>query len=432
MKARANYNYWMGSITIIILSLLFQNIILFQIGPIAVRLFHVTPLLLLPTFFPIRKYKLPPLPLIVFGATVLLSSAFAAPSMGISSTVLSWILGFYLIIAILNLSDDIISRIPCILTFSIAVFLLWIIVKMVIYREAILTFPFTQGDVFHPSIPCAFAGGNNLEASWFALLGVFTYKHSKGAAFYMSVAFLYSMLCASRSGLLACCIILVWILIRNKKRIEIAVLIMAMIGVGYFSYYNLPAKIDSMDIEFIENNETETAEEISNTQNRVFGSPLFTTEGGVPYESRLETIGSDPGSRGRLKMWEKVPEAVTTRPWGYGLGNSTKALNCFLQEGEEPIPEDNVHNLYLEFLVTGGFLSQFMFIGLVLYFAVVNLKDHCVRNPYAAFVGAYLLLGMIQFKGTDMMMFFGLSLWLSTFYKEMSMKKMSKKTLKET
>jgi hypothetical protein len=302
--------------------------------------------------------------------------------------------------------------------------------KIILYRNYLLTYPNYQKDVFHPTdMPWFFYGGSNIEASWFAIFGALVATRSKLSSFYLAFSWLVSLVYASRAGLAACAVITVWMIIHASSKIRFSFCVILILTVGYLSFYKLPL-VNSTAFLSVSDTRKINMENMQILE----GSPLIRTttfskmdENGNIIKSqiapRLETIGKDPGSNGRIKMWKLVPEAFFEQPWGYGAGNALAALQK-LSPGTS-FRESNVHNLIFQFLLDGGILGAGIYLYMMLKFSIYNLKDKMVQCPYAAFIGTYMLLGMIQFQGADVCVYLILGFYFAARSKkrEISLRK---------
>ena len=106
-----------------------------------------------------------------------------------------------------------------------------------------------------------------------------------------------------------------------------------------------------------------------------------------------------------------MPQAFLDRPQGYGAGNAVKAIERF--SGGIDFAEDNIHNLVLQFLLDGGALGAIVFVAISAVFGIVQLRDHLAKDPRAAFLAFFIILGMIQFQGPEICMFLVLALYLA-------------------
>jgi O-antigen ligase len=112
---------------------------------------------------------------------------------------------------------------------------------------------------------------------------------------------------------------------------------------------------------------------------------------------RFSAIGDDPGSLGRLTLWRGGLRVFEENPLGVGAGNAAPTLRRLL--GVD-VPEDNLHNIYLQHAVESGIpgLAALLVFAAMIARRVVRLR---FRDQLLLFVAAYLVAGMIQFAGVD-------------------------------
>jgi O-antigen ligase len=112
---------------------------------------------------------------------------------------------------------------------------------------------------------------------------------------------------------------------------------------------------------------------------------------------RFATIGDEPGSMGRLTLWRGGLAVFTEFPLGVGAGNAVPMLRRVL--GVD-VPEDNLHNMYLQHAVETGIpgLVALLVLGAAVARRVVRSR---FRDPLLIFVAVYFAAGVIQFTGVD-------------------------------
>ena len=114
---------------------------------------------------------------------------------------------------------------------------------------------------------------------------------------------------------------------------------------------------------------------------------------------RFSTIGEDPGSLGRLVLWRGGLRVFEENPLGVGAGNAVPTLRRVL--GVD-VPEDNLHNMYLQHAVESGIPGL---AALLLFAAMIGRRvvTSRFRDQLLLFAAAYLVAGLIQFSGVDVM-----------------------------
>ena len=112
---------------------------------------------------------------------------------------------------------------------------------------------------------------------------------------------------------------------------------------------------------------------------------------------RFGTIGEDPGSVGRLVLWRGGLRVFEENPLGVGAGNAVPLLRRVL--GVD-VPEDNLHNIYLQHAVENGIPGLVALLVLAVMVARRVVRSR-YRDQLLLFVAAYLVAGLIQFSGVD-------------------------------
>jgi O-antigen ligase len=112
---------------------------------------------------------------------------------------------------------------------------------------------------------------------------------------------------------------------------------------------------------------------------------------------RFSTIGDEPGSLGRMTLWRGGLRVFAENPFGVGAGNAVPMLRRVL--GVD-VPEDNLHNIYLQHAVETGVpgLTALLVLATMIARRVVRTR---FRDQLLLFVAAYLVAGVIQFTGVD-------------------------------
>jgi len=260
------------------------------------------------------------------------------------------------------------------------VFLIAVTLKNAQYVPAFISYlarPFG-----HPEVPSLAGGGLNLEASWLALASFFLIGTALFVPFALAAA-ATSALYASRAALvivgLAICAALAHAWATRKDVAEsgrprartslrrIATLILACLAVGGMR----------MAIH--------TADE--------YGDTTYVAQ-------RFSAIGDEPGSLGRMTLWRGGLRVFAENPLGVGAGNAVPMLRRVLGVA---VPEDNLHNIYLQHAVETGLpgLAVLLVFAIVAALRVVRSR---FRDQLLLFVAAYLVAGVIQFTGVDVIL----------------------------
>ena len=266
--------------------------------------------------------------------------------------------------------------------FASVAFLLVVTAKNAMHAPAFLVY--LANPFGHPDIPSLAGGGLNLEATWLALSSVFMIGTAWFVPFTLAAA-ATSALYASRAGVVvaglavAVALLRAWtsrpneavtveapISRRSRRRLIIAPILaigaMAGLTVGF---------------RWV----------------RTYGDATYVAE-------RFATIGEEPGSLGRATLWRGGLRVFAENPLGVGSGNAVPALRRTL--GVD-VPEDNLHNVYLQQMVECGIPGLVALIAFGWATARRLVRDG-FRDPLLLFVGGYLIAGAIQFTGVDAML----------------------------
>ena len=231
----------------------------------------------------------------------------------------------------------------------------------------------------HPNYATVFSGGVNLEATWPAMLGVFC-RNNRGGWTYLGLTYVFGALTQSRAGLMLAVGAIVYVLLvkdggRPGLRRVAVVAILAAAAALYIVAGPRAASVHS------------ATESVSVTEE--------------------ETVSDAPqGIPGRRGIWMGSIEAFYDAPvLGYGAGNAMDAVRAVTGY---PYHEDNVHNYPLQVLLDFGLVGLAVFAVVVVRFLVLGVRAR-FRSPFAAFVALYLVGGMIQFKGGELLVGFALA-----------------------
>ena len=369
MKIYTQINKYKFLFGILFLSMCFQNIEILNFGLFGLKLFHVIGFLFFP--FLLKKYKkikIPCKPMLFFLIYMLFISLINVTNYGINSLNFNYVFSFYILLLIYNCGEvlskkdwlDIIKNVAIVTLISVYI-------NVIIHYEAILKF--FKNPYGHPLYNYIFGGGANLEATWIGFFGLF-FKDSKKGYIYIIFGTLLSVLLASRVGILinAFCFVIITLASFDDKKWLVKkdrVLLMIILTILLIVFFVQTGLIDYL-------------------------------------LTRIQSIGKDPGSKGRLNMWENVATGIENNPFGVGLGNATKSLNRF---SKEYIWEDNVHNIYFQMFLDTGVIGGIVFLFFVIYFLYKNWK-YIFYDSIIAFIFAYLLFGLLQFRGGETIIYY--------------------------
>lgn len=242
------------------------------------------------------------------------------------------------------------------------VLLLLIVVNLALQHEEFFIYfgNLSQG---HPIVSTLFEGGVNIEATWLGVFGVFFHRNKEGVLYLVS-CLLLSALYSSRAGLIACILAALYVfLIKDARHVGRNILVAACSAAGLLLLLLAIASV--MNVAVLD---------------------------------RLFSIGSEPGSLGRLGMWAYASDALFDIPFfGVGSGNAVDEL---MHVSENYFGEDNVHNVYLQVLLDFGPVALCFLLALLALFLRSAVKGR-FQNPFAAFVSIYFILAFIQFSGPE-------------------------------
>lgn len=263
------------------------------------------------------------------------------------------------------------ARIVQALRIGSAFILFAVCVKAVMFRDVFIAFMAAPDG--HPLVPFFMGGGPNLEATWVAM-GACFFLGSAWLLPYVGAALVIATLYASRIATLLLLLVLMVALARvlfapgaNVGR-RVMLAIAAVIAVGIVGA----------------------------------GVAVAAGDGATYLTERFTSIGDDKGSQGRLRLWEGAGEVFTHNPLGVGQGNAIAAVSRAVGE---PLPEDNLHNQYLQHLVeTGvqGLFALLLLAGATWRRAVVARG----RDPLVIYCALYFVASLVQFRGGDALLWF--------------------------
>jgi len=233
----------------------------------------------------------------------------------------------------------------------------------------------------HPELPTLSGGGLNLEATWLALSSVFLIGSAWFVPFVLTAA-ATSALYASRAGLviagLAACaaIAFAW---GGRRAGHIDLSPRAFVRRRWSRLFGVAVGAAAVVV-------------MAGAMARVrqYGDTSYVAE-------RFSTIGEEPGSLGRMMLWRGGLRVFAEYPLGVGVGNAVPTLRRVL--GVD-VPEDNLHNIYLQHAVETGIPGLLALLVLAVSVArrvfATRFRDHLLL-----FVAGYFVAGAIQFTGVD-------------------------------
>ena len=352
---------------LLLLSMCFQNIEIINFGTFGLKLFHIIGI----CYFPLliinrKKIRLPSKMITFFLAYLLMLSLINSFTYGFHSLNFNYIFSYYLLIVLFTLAKDVKESEWKEIIKSVAILaLICVYLNALINRNIIIAF--LKNPYGHPVYKFIFGGGANLETTWIGLFGLFFKDEKKG--------YIYIFLCSIISAILA-------------SRVGIIIDIIAFCFITFGK--NSDSKIKSKKIWY-------------GMLILILSAIIILKTGIMNYLIvRLENIGRDTGSTARLLMWKYVFEAFLKNPLGYGLGNSIKAINTV---STTYIGEGNIHNLYFQMLLDGGILGLIWYLAIIIKFVQKEFFN-IWKKPVVMYIITYFVLGLVQFRGGDALLFF--------------------------
>ncbi|MFV8868469.1 O-antigen ligase family protein [Serratia fonticola] len=254
------------------------------------------------------------------------------------------------------------SKLTALLSKIAIAFSLIVIFKIFIFKSVIIAFLASPWG--HPMLPSISGGGLNIESSWLAMMTIFGYKNKKVYFPLLIVAFIVSLLYASRAGTLICVysyLAYLFLNVQNKNKIVgiISIFALLCIAIGFVFY------LSTKDLYVVE---------------------------------RFTSVGDDPGSLGRLALWKWIIPAFLNNPLGYGPGNAIKAVTDISQT---TFIENNVHLYPAQILLDFGLIGFIVYIFIVIKIFRGSFSRNLGVRVFYIFLLSYILLGLIQFRGAD-------------------------------
>lgn len=406
-------------VTIFLLTACIQNAVLFEFVS-SFKLVHLVGVVL----FPIALLVKPSRPL---GKTwwagvtgFALYTIVAYFRYGFNSWLLNGVFCVYTMWCVWKLSEDF-DKNDWLMAFRIVAVVMIILVLVNMFFQFDKLWKYMQNPGFyHPVFRTIFGGGPNLEASW---IGLFCFVMAGTVWWrpYYATSVVISLLTNSRAGFLANGAFAVWMFVHwvwatwkgktasrtrdsyDRKESVLSIVLVLCIVCGYSlaqwtAMYGGLLTTKSQDSSqstgmrsdgFITESEASCSQETAETQNKGASASLLEN-----LAERMTSIGDEPGSKGRLNMWQYIPTVVAQNPLGYGLGNGIEAVRS-CDPGS--IPEENLHNIYFQALLDYGVLGATVLLVAVFLFIKKELPTLAVW-PISAFIICYLCLGFIQYR----------------------------------
>jgi len=346
----------------------------------SVKAYHVFSLIFIPGFLLSIKKTIPKVPNFIlhyFGGTVLISLVlyFIYP---FNRIIINYAFAFYIFyigyyIATIFDEDKIIEILQKITLYIFSV----ASVKPIYHIPQLIAF--FKAPWGHPDVFTIYGGGVNLEATWLSLSSALFINSRKHFLFFVSAALLISILYASRAGVVISILVsgLYFLSPATTSKERRMLLVGASFCIFAFTFF----------IDF------------SQLAKDIYALKRIVDVGG----------DADKGMAGRFALWRYYYDALVNSSFmGYGAGNGIYAVESV---SKIDYPEDNLHNLYMQILIETGI------IGLILYMLLIyNLVIKAIRtrflNPFAIIIIVYFIAALIQFRGTEAIIWFYIGLFL--------------------
>ncbi|KJV32478.1 O-antigen ligase family protein [Luteibacter yeojuensis] len=326
-----------------------------------INVYHLLLLAMPVLYIPAVRYlKLNPATAFLATLTATSMAAAATYGGGLRSTLIVFIAASYFLglvfghkLAEFELRKIFIWMLGCCITF--------IILRDIAYANAlgsIYTRSETASSVLYMS-----TGGRNIEASLLALLSILLIG-TRAYPIAAGIAFLTSATMLSRAGLIGAAIsifIASWQLRKTKH---------------YYFYTFFCTAMVVLVIGLI--------------LSQVIDVPVL-DRFNLQAETQLEHKNV-----GRLALWTNAGIALKQNLLGYGVGNGVPIME---QISGLTFVENNVHNIYLQFLLEGGVQSLVLF--LVMCGHIFFSKTEGQNRNIKAFLLLYLILAFIEFSGYE-------------------------------
>lgn len=343
----------------------FVQFTVFQTADSSLNLYHILVIILSITFLSF-KTKISPSKELFFFSSMLIFSALAITQYGanLRATIIIFALGgwFLGLRFAQRLDETERNRLYRFLFFAVVVAIVARNMAFFNYLSEIYSRSRAQGTYVFIS-----SGGRNIEAT---LLGLISILMIGTRQYFPAVglSFLSSTLMLSRAGLIVCVISIAFQLYHSGagRRSVVSLLSISIVAgfvvlsVGDFSNYEIVSRFDI---------------------------------------GRDVSLALEEG-QGRLALWKAALAAISTEPFGVGIGNGLRAIEDQLGL---VFRENNVHNIYLQTALEGGILS-----GIALFVVYLKHVGLAIRRSSveAYFVVAAFTVGFVEFTGYEAFIWF--------------------------
>ena len=338
-----------------------------------------------------KRIVIPPVSLnILFGTFVVLTCLNSSP-FGFGTMIFKYVFQYLVLVVALNLmaliSDG--DRSSQLITWGAWIVLAIVLINAAMNYGAFLEYYDHPWDG-HPNFSTVFSGGVNLEATWPAMLGVF-FKDNKEGHIYLAITYVFAALVQSRAGVMLAVLAMAYVIVvRRNDASRLIFRILIVIAAGIFAVLFVLVGPRAISAQA----SAEAAQE---------AALAATEDSGL---SATEESSQPKGVPGRSGIWAASMELLEDMPLlGFGSGHAMDAVRSLTQY---PYREDNVHNYPLQIMLDFGFIGFAVFAVITAAFLVKAIRAR-MRSPFAAFVVLYLIGGMIQFAGAELLVGFALA-----------------------
>lgn len=122
---------------------------------------------------------------------------------------------------------------------------------------------------------------------------------------------------------------------------------------------------------------------------------------------------------GRLALWNSAGTALEHNLLGYGVGNGVPVME---QLSGLTFVENNVHNIYLQFLLEGGVQSLLLFLAMAAQILLTRTEGP--QRNIKFFLLCYLMLACIEFSGYEAYFWF----FVGMFYARADLRRVAQRT----
>jgi putative inorganic carbon (HCO3(-)) transporter len=362
-----------GVVWIYFLLLNYQTVTVFGTleSPASVKPYHLFAIAIIPLVLIRRRLPIPHPLILLFFLIVTVSSIIAYPFTQFNSLLINYAFAFYTFYLALAFGRVISrkSQLAIVRSASLVVFG-GVLIKLLLHWDAVQRF--FSSPFGHPILPFFYGGGPNLEATWVALSSAFFLGHR---LFYpiTLLSLLLSALYSSRVAFIVSLIFLLYPLIPHPGRT-----LMRSVPLGLSLALALAA--------------------------------LFILISDSYILERFASIGSDPGSLGRLRIWTRLDEALLANPFGHGAGNGIIAIEGVTNTG---FWETNVHNYFAQVFLDFGIVGLFVYLVMLGGLLWKEFAEG-FRSPFGAYLIAFSIAGLVQFRGAEPIAWFVAGLYVST------------------